>query len=187
MDMDRIFHRWKEASKRIEKQYPEVNREVFNLPVQCLSVFIENYFKKNDEDIIGPGIPFEIPISSKIIVTGNYPLLTKTPYGARITIFTFEPKARPELFHANDFINTIYSHAYRTEFGKKEFCITVHNLGDGHQYDIIHNIKMYQKHLALLENLGNLVYNEYKVPALENCNSCPIAGPCHLRQYSEHI
>lgn len=187
MDYKRIQQRWKTASKKIEKEYPEAKQKAFDIAFQYLSVFLENYFKKKGEEILGPGIPFEAPISSNVIVTGNYPLLTKTPLGARITIFTFEQKACPELFHANDFINTIYSHAYRTEFGKKEFCITIHNLGDNCQRNIVYNTKIYQKHLTLLENLGNLLHSGYKVPSVNSCVSCPIADPCHVREYHEHV
>lgn len=182
----RIAKYWKETVARVGAARPLTQDEV-RFPAQCLAMFMDTYTTEPPEEIVGPSVPFEVPVSQHVIVTDTYPLLTRTNYGTRITVFEFEPQIRPDLHYANDFFYTIYAHAYRREFSKKEFGVRVHNLGDGKMCDLIKTDDLVQRHLSHLESQAELVYTKHRVPNLAQCPGCPVAGHCHVRRYAGQI
>lgn len=184
----RIGSYWREATARAQAACPRLTDKDFHFPAQCLAIFMDMYGKHMDEDIIGPGVPFEVPISPGVIVQDSYPLLTKTNYGTRITIFEFLPSIKPEVYYVNDFFYSVYSHAYRREFEKNEFSIRICNLGDGKSVELVRSESVMKEHIAILESLGNALSSEWKaVPSLGYCNQCPISDPCNIRRYASKV
>ena len=185
----RVGGYWKEAVKKAQEKHPDLGDKDFQFPAQCLAIFMDMYLKTaDDEEVVGPGVPFEVPISQNVIVQDVYPLLTRTNYGTRITIFEFLPTILPDIHYSNDFFYSVYAHAYRREFGKNEFSIRICNLGDGKSVELVKGESILKEHVSILESLGDeLSLEAHKVPSLSHCPSCVISTPCHVRRYAAKV
>lgn len=186
----RIESYWKEAMKRVMKSHKNIEREAFEFPAQCLAIFMDTFEEESSDrrdvsfEIKGPGVPFEVPISPGTIVTDQFHLVTSGRFGTKITLFEFLPFAQPEIRYVNDFFYTIYSHAFRREFGKNELCVRIRNLGDGKVFELLRDNKTMEEHLESLNKIGSMVSSGIRVPALSLCSSCPISSECHTRMYA---
>ena len=179
----RIAKYWSEAISPLLKSSAPITEKDLQFPAQCLAIFMDMYGSYSKEEIVGPSVPIEVPISPHTIVEDFYPLLTRTNYGMRITVFEFQPSIRSEVHYTNDFFLSIYSHAYRREFNHPEFCITICNLGDGKTIDLVRSDNLLKSHMNILSELGERFHLAAHVPSLSSCPQCPIYSPCSLVRY----
>lgn len=184
---DRVTAYWKETMSKAIAADPDLTEKDFEFPAQCLAYFMDIYEQETEDrrdpslEIIGPGIPFSIPISPQTIVNDYFHLLTKGRFGANIVLFEFLPNSLPDVRYANDFFYSVYSAAYRREFGHEEFCTRIWNLGDGRKVELIREQATQDGHLNTLRKLGEVVSSGMGVPNLTYCPMCSIAAPCHAR------
>jgi hypothetical protein len=181
-----IIQLWKEATTKIECCHPNIKKEDFEFPAQCVAIFLEHYLDKTDEEIIGIGVPFSFKIiDNDISISDSFPLLSRNPYGTRITIFEMDWKSRLKLWMENDPLLSIYPLAYKDEYGPNFLNLTVHNLGDGSQIELIKKPSILDDHRKRLAMLLDLCYNHYSFSNDQYCSRCKIASKCHNTRYIE--
>jgi hypothetical protein len=180
-----IADSWRAVGRDIERRFPDISRESFDFPAQCLAVFLEHYLpKSNKDEIIGVNVPLTMTAGDHTIC-GSFHVLSRTPYGTRITLFEMTPDRRPPLWIENDVFLSVYCLAYQEEFGKDPLCINIHNLGDGSFRSIIRKPETLDGHKKKLAMLAELCYNKYSFPNDHACGCCEIAAPCHITRYAK--
>lgn len=186
MNKKSTIEAWQKTVKDMEATLPNLSRDDFDFPAQCLAIFLEHYTRKYNEEIVALKAPFKLALHSDASIVGDFHLLSKTPYGTRITVFDCQRTDPPDSLLINDIFMTAYSIGYRWEFeGRKELNITYHNLGTGKYLELIKKDgQITSARQALAQNL-ELWYNKYAVPNEGYCKHCPIATACHIKRYTD--
>lgn len=186
-----ITDSWKETCGEIQSRFPDIARESFDFPAQCLAVFLEHYLPKSKNDeIMGVNVPFSLSfpkhtqISDVHSIDGVFQVLVRTPYGTRITIFEFDRTMRPALWIENDVFYSIPYLGYQHEFSKDPLSINIHNLGDGSSYELIRKPETLSIHREKLASILELCYSKYSFPRTDKCSSCSISIPCNTKRYA---
>lgn len=173
---------WKELAANVEKAHPSASPSDFEFPAQCLATFLEEY-EDHPDHVLGVKVPFDLQ-HQEYRIADHLPLLTRTPYGTRLTIFQMLPQDLPEIQLANDIFLTLYAAGYRKEFDKLPVFLTVHNLGTGRKTDLVKTPKDLLLAMADIWTMVEQMDKGPKVPNEGYCSSCDFLVPCHQDRYA---
>lgn len=135
--------------------------------------------KYKPDQVVAVNLDFRVPFGNDFYVTGQIPVIRKTPNGLEIVNFKTGKRKYNEFWQKTDMEITLQAMAFHSIFKKEADSICVHHLRTGQSFYVERKKKDYQRLYKSIRMMKKTIDEKWFYPRESfMCDSCPARRTC---------